>query len=438
MKIIALSFLLVLSAARSLSQDNSQHIITQDVTNFWQAYDKIITTKDSLQQLQYLNSLFLEKGTPGLKAIMIARNYTAESYINAINNYPQFWTSIRKNVFNATQFAKDIELDINKIKNLYPELRPAKIYFTIGALRTGGTTLDGMVLIGSEIAMADQHTVTSEFPNEMGHLDPYFKTNPIHSVAFNNTHEYIHTQQTTTIGNTLLAQCIIEGVAEFITVLGTGKSSTTPAIPYGTQNENRVREIFSKQLFNVFTGFWLYSNAENEFKVRDMGYYTGYAICEKYYNKATNKKKAIKEMIELDYNDETALIRFVDQSGYFSKPLKKIKKQFEQTRPYVTGITGFKNGDINVSPSITQLTIHFSKPMDESFRNFELGPLGEKNVLRLTNFVGFSADKKSATFDIKLAPDQQYQIIINSGFRSDETYALSLKPYLIDIKTGGK
>jgi hypothetical protein len=50
------------------------------------AYDKISSTKDSSLQYDYLNKLFLEKGSPGLKAIMQARDYTAKSYVDAINN----------------------------------------------------------------------------------------------------------------------------------------------------------------------------------------------------------------------------------------------------------------------------------------------------------------------------------------------------------------
>ncbi len=438
MKCIVTTCLFLVFAFKVTAQDVEQLIISQDVENFWQAYDKIITTKDSIQQHNYLKTLFLDKGTPGLTAIMMVRNYTAQSYIDAINNYPQFWTSIRQNTFKAKEFASDIEADIAKIRNIYPHLKPAKLYFTMGAFRTGGTTLDSMVLIGSEIAMADESTVTTEFPHQLAHLPTYYKTNPIKSVSFNNTHEYIHTQQKTTIGNTLLAQCLIEGVAEFVTVLGTGKPSMAPALTVGKNNEGRVREILTRQLFNSFTDFWFYSNADNEFNVRDLGYYAGYAICEKYYNQAADKLLAIKEMIELDYNNETDLLKFVDQSGYFTKPVNKIKKQFEKTQPRVTAIKEFKNGATNVSAGITQITFTFSEPMDDRYRSFELGPLGENNLLRLTKFLGFTADKKSVSFEIALKPNQQYQIIIGSGFRSGTTYPVSLQPYLVNFTTVAK
>jgi hypothetical protein len=436
MRLTITTFLFLFSISKLFSQDTSQSIITYDVDNFWTAYDKIKSTKDSAKQYEYIDKLFISKGSPGLKAIMQAREYTDTDYINAINKYPLFWNSVRQNTFNAKQFANDIEMDINKIKKIYPDLKPAKIYFTIGALRTGGTTLNKMVLIGSEIAMADSNTIATEFPNEFRNLKTYFATNPINKVAFGNTHEYIHTQQRTTIGDNLLAQSVIEGVAEFITVLGTEKKSSAPAIEYGYKNIYLLREKFAIQMFNSFTGFWLYSNAENEFNnVRDLGYYIGYAICEKYYNRAKDKKQAIKQMIELDYNNEIALKKFVDKSKYFSQSIVQYKKQFNNDQPVVVNILQFKNGDNMVNPNIKEMTIEFSKPMNDRYRSFELGALGEKNLLPIKKFISFSDDKKSVTFEIALKPNQHYQIIVGSGFRSKELYALSLNPYLIDITT---
>lgn len=439
MKHLITVFFFLFSASVLFGQNLRPNIITSDIDNFWNAYDKIQSTKDSALQYEYINKIFIEKGSDGLKAIMQAREYTDTDYIEAINKYPLFWNSVRQNTFQAKQFANDIEIDINKIKEIYPELKPAKIYFTIGALRTGGTTLNGIVLIGSEIAMADSNTITTELPNEFRHLKTHFATNPINKVAFDNTHEYIHTQQKTTIGDNLLAQSVLEGVAEFVTILGTGKQSSVPALKYGYKNDSLLREKFAIQMFNTFTGFWLYSNADNEFNnVRDLGYYIGYAICEKYYEQAKDKKQAIKQMIELDYNNQVALRNFIDQSKYFNKPIAAYRKQFYQERPTVVKISQFKNGSKSVNPNIKEITIEFSKPMNERFRSFELGSLGEKNLLPMKKFIGFSEDKKAVTFEIELKPNQHYQIIVGSGFRSNELHALSLKPYLIDITTDEK
>ncbi|NEU07287.1 hypothetical protein GZH53_03080 [Flavihumibacter sp. R14] len=436
MKIIILTFLFIFSFTKFYGQETDPDFVTSDIDNFWTAYDKITATKDSSEQYYYLNTLFLKKASPGQLAIMQARNYSASSFIDAINNYPLFWRSIRKNTFKAKAIGKELKGSIIKLKTLYPQLKPAKIYFTIGAFMTGGTTLEGMVLIGSELAMGDKNTITSEFPETYGHLRSFFDGNPVNNLAFSNVHEYIHTQQKTTIGNSLLAQSVLEGVAEFITVLSTGQKSTTPAIAFGKQHDARIKQVFASQMFNPFTGYWLYSNEQNEFKVRDLGYYTGYAICEKYYESARDKNKAIKEMIELDYNNELELNRFVNHAGYFSSSLEKLKEDYDRIRPSVQKINEFSNGSIDVDPRTTQLTISFSVRMDQRFRNFEYGPLGETNVLRLKRFIGYSDDGKSATFEIELKPNQRYQLLVGGRFRDEKGY--SLQPYLIDFETADK
>jgi len=134
-------------------------VITSDVDNFWNAYDQITSTKDSSIKYEILDRVFISKGTPGLKAIMAARSYTDESFIGAIEKYPMYWKSIRGTMLKAKTYSTEIASNIRKLKTIYPALKPAKIYFTVGAFRSGGTTTDSLVLIGSEIAMADKNAV---------------------------------------------------------------------------------------------------------------------------------------------------------------------------------------------------------------------------------------------------------------------------------------
>lgn len=428
-------FLIMFFVSKSFGQNNS-NVITSDIANFWSAFDKITTTKDTIEQYNYLNDLFIKKGSPGLSALIEVKRYTPRLYINAINNYPLFWKSIRENTLKADSYAKEIEDGIDKLRIIYPTLIPAKIYFTVGALWTGGTTYKGKVLIGSELAMTDSSTVTKELPERFSYLPPYFATNPIKETVFLNVHEYVHTQQKTTIGNNLLEQCVLEGVAEFITVIALNKTSPNQCIGFGKKNDRKIKEAFTKEIFSSLFDNWLWNDFNNQFKMRDLGYYVGYAIAEKYYKQATNKKQVIKEMIELDYNNETELGKYVDKSGFFDKSYKRLKGDYENSRPKLINIKEFKNGNQIVNLNLTQITIEFSAVMDKRFRNFELGPLGEKNLLKLKKFIGFSEDGKSASFEIELKPNQQYQIIIGEGFRNDK--GISLKPYLVDFKTSDK
>ncbi len=412
----------------------SQNFITYDIDNFWTAFDKIRSASDSAQQYAYLNSLFIEPGSPGLKAMMEAKEYTAKSYIDAINNYPLFWQSVRANTLRAKDFTKHISKEIAKLKQLYPALKPADLYFTIGALRSGGTTLNGNVLIGSEIALADKNTVTTEFPAGIAEKrNAFFATNPINDVVVLNVHEYVHTQQKP-IAYDLLQQCLYEGVAEFVTAIATGKPSPTPAVSFGKANEAQVKKKFEYDMYRVSkAGQWLWSDQQNEFNTRDLGYYIGYAICERYYNMAKDKKQAIREMIALDYTNDKQIQKFVDATKYFSAPLHTLYQAFETTRPKVLSITQLKNNSQAVSPGLTELTINFSESMDTHYRGFDYGPLGEQYVLRVKRFKGFSEDAKSITIEVELKPNQRYQTQITDNFRTAD--GRPLKPFLIDIKT---
>ncbi|MFT3796639.1 hypothetical protein [Flavobacterium sp.] len=408
-------------------------VIADDIRHFWNAYDQIVQTTDSLEQLRLIDQLYISKGSPGLKSIMEARRYTREGYVHAINQYPKFWHSIRNNTLKADEYAANIEKAIQKLRRLYPGLKPANIYFTIGVLRTGGTTLKNDVLIGSEVAMADHNTETQELDAQYAHLREYFASDPINSLDFLNVHEYIHTQQKTTIGNSLLAQCLIEGVAEYVAEKALEVKSPNPQIAYGKMNDAKLQSAFAREMFSSDFGLWLWGAEPDQFGMRDLGYYIGYAISEKYYNKSTDKIAAVREMIQLDYNNENALFKFVDDSGYFGRPIKSFRDEFENNRPKVVRIEPFENKSQNVNPSTKTITLHFSKPMNPHSRGFDFGPMGADFVLRVQKINGYSADRKSFSFDVNLAPGKHYQSVASERFKDENGY--SLQPFLIDFKT---
>lgn len=410
-----------------------QKIITDDISNFWIAYDSIAVEKDSLKQLDLIRKLYIDKGTPGLNGIMRARRYSAEEYVFAINNYPNFWTSIRNNTLKSNQFSKEIQAGIEKLKVIYPNLKPVNIYFEIGALRTSGTTIDGMSLIGSEIALADSTIITSEFDAQYPHLRNYFNTNPIKDVVFLNIHEYIHTQQKETIGNTLLSQTIMEGVAEFLAEIVLEMKSPNPQISYGYQNEQQIKQEFEKEMFSPNIYNWIMNSTNNQFGMRDLGYFVGYAICKKYYEASDSKKEAIKEMIELDYNNEKELIKFVEKSKYFDKKLAYYRNELDKISPKIISISPFNSGSKEVKAGIIQISITFSQEMNTETRSFDYGPLGEAYIYEFKNIIGWSNDNKTFSFEVYVEPNRKYQFVVGSSFRNKNE--IRLKPYLVEFKT---
>ena len=419
----------------SFSSVNAQKVFTSDIDNFWIAYDKITQTKDSVLQYKYLNDDYFSKGTEGLKLIREARNYSDKDYIHAIHAYPKFLNSIRKNTLKSKNISKDLNKGIDKLRLIYPELKPANIYFTIGALRTGGTYRNGHVLIGSEIAMTDKNTITDEFPENIRNARRlFFDSEPINDLVLLNIHEYVHTQQKPFVDN-LLSYVIHEGIAEFVSVKAMNVPSAAPAIAYGKKNNEKIRARFEQEMFNINNLYkWLWGDSPNEFGVRDLGYYVGYQMAENYYNQAENKKNAIKELIELDYSNEAAIENYVIKSNYFSKSLNEIQKDYENRRPTVIGIKQFENFSKNVDPKTKEITINFSESLNGFNTGVDYGELGEaafpKNDIKKRYW---SNDNKSWTISVELEPNKKYQIMITSNFRSKNN--IPLKNYLIEFET---
>jgi hypothetical protein len=426
---------LQLCAAPMAAQPPASVIVTTDIDNFWRAYDRIVATADTGAKRALLQRYFLEPGTAGLRAIMTARRYTADQYLAAIGRYPQFWTAIRPNTLRAASLGGQIERGIERLRQVYPRLRPAPVYFTIGVLRTGGTTLDGAVLIGSELALADPGTPTDEFPPGLAHLRPSFNTNPIGRVVQLNVHEYVHTQQRDH-DYLLLYRTLYEGIAEYVSVRALDTVSASPAIAYGRANEARVRTAFARALLSpVGIDHWFYNSADNPFGIRDLGYYVGYAIAERYHSRARDKQQAVREMIELDYSDSAAVDRYVDASGYFGRSMAALRRAYEEGRPTVEAVEPMASGDGAVDPATTEITLTFSEPMDSRFTGFDLGPDSTATPLRIQRVVGFSADRRTATFVVALVPSTRYQVMVSPRFRTAE--GVPIRPFLLEFSTRG-
>ncbi len=416
----------------SLGQLSAQQkVFTQDIDNFWTAYDSIRITNDSSAQIHFIQTLYIDKGTPGLKAFMIARKYSAELYVRLINKYPKFWNSIRQNTLSVKSKVTEIEKSIERLKVLYPELKNAKMYFTIGGLRSGGTTKDSMVLVGAEIATGNSTTDVSEFTGKW--LAGVFKDQSSDNLISLNVHEYIHTQQNGE-SNNLLAQAIMEGSCDFIAELVIGKTLQRNYINYGKQHVQELKESFKQDMFGNAFSRWLYNGSDTK-TVADLGYFMGYEICKSYYENASDKKKAIKNIIELNYSDSTAVETFLGQSKFYKEPMNKeqLVQSFQAKQPTLLNIEPFKNGDTLVDASLKQIAFVFSQPMSKgySINQTERG----KEFYPITKLIGLSDDKTKFSVNIDLKPNREYEFVItNGGFSSAEGYPL-LKDYTIKFKT---
>jgi uncharacterized protein YjaZ len=88
--------------------------------------------------------------------------------------------------------------------------------------------------------------------------------------------------------------------------------------PYGEKNEKVLVEEFLKQKDSKELAPWLYSQTKDG-RPQNLGYWIGYKIVKSYFDAAKDKKKAIKEILNIkDYQ------KFFERSGYGAEKLSDV------------------------------------------------------------------------------------------------------------------
>lgn len=424
-------FLALLFITLNAFSQKKQIVLTADIDNFWNAYDNIQNEVDYTKKLKIINDLYVSKGTEGLKLFMHKRNFNDSMLVDVINKYPKFWNTIRPNTLIINNKISSIKKSIKKLKKLYPKLTETKIYFTIGAIKSGGTIVDNNLLMGTERIVGDLSTNTSELENQ-SLKNMFQKTNP-NLIDHVTIHEYIHTQQKGEPTN-VLSKSIKEGSCDFIAELILNKKLNSNYIEYGNKNYETVKSTFKIEMFTQNYNNWLF-NSEKEEKA-DLGYFVGYEISKLYYNNSKDKKQAIEDIIELKFDNETEVEAFLKKSNYFSENINKeiLIKQFKENQPYVVKIEPFSNEQINVDSELKQIKILFSKPMSEKI-SISISKNGKEHF-PLKKIIGFENNNQTLVLEISLRPNTEYDFsITNKGTKSIDGFPFREEVYIIKFKT---
>ena len=278
--------------------------VTADIDNFWEMYDSYMATGSS----EVIEKLYFGKQSPGLRAMMQVRDVNPAAMEKVLKKFPKYLNSIRANTLKINSTEEKIRNYFLKLKDIYPDVLYPDIYFVMGCFNTGGTVLESMLLIGAEMQCADKNSTKSELTSWLKGNIGDFK-----NIEFIVMHESIHTLQISR-ARKLLDAVIIEGSCDFIASLVTGKRPQTPHYVYGEENEEELWNELKKNLDDESFADWLYQGGQSKNRPADLGYFMGYMICEEYYNNSTDKKQAVKDIIEIKDFDA-----FLKKSGYEKK-----------------------------------------------------------------------------------------------------------------------
>ena len=293
------------SNAEKYSDPEKMEIITSDIDKFWSLYDKL----DDPNADEILMNEYIMKGSQGLKTFFEVRlSWRASQLITAVRDYGKYYESIRETSLSLKNYIPTIKAAAAKLKTIYPESIFPPTTFFIGNINNFGTADGGAgQLIGAEF-LCDLKTADTSQLNRW-QKSALTDTSKILGIII---HELIHIEQQTASPDNLLARAINEGAADFVSELVLGFNLNSRIHAYGNANEKALWEKFKKQMDGTKTDDWLYNGLDDKRGYpADLGYYMGYKICEAYYNKAQDKKQAVKDILTIQDFE-----KFLSDSGY--------------------------------------------------------------------------------------------------------------------------
>ncbi len=273
--------------ARGPSADpDSAKLVTSDISLFWNAVDK--APRDSLAE--YLQREYLDRASVGAREFIPDRIMSAEDLATFVDENRARYDSVRAATLDITKADAAIRAAFKRLKALYPPAVFPDVYFVIGRFNSGGTSSNHGLLIGAEM-----------------YRDP----TRLPAIV---SHELIHFQQPYQ-SPMLLEHSFMEGTADFIGEMISGMQINNDAHQYGRAHEHELWQEFSAH-FNERNFFpWMYGRPTDG-RPSDLGYFIGYRIAQAYYDKATDKAKAIRDIIGGDAAGTGTIRRLLAQSGY--------------------------------------------------------------------------------------------------------------------------
>ncbi len=377
---------------------------TGDIDNFFQAFDSIQTTKDKEKQIEFVQKIYLDKGSLGIKyainnSVDGGKIATAKHWADLIINAKENLLRIRPYFENLPSQAKILDLKFKFFKDQYPYFKDGNVYFFIGLGMFGGRPVDNNVFVGSEL-----------YANEKSDWAVYVVI-----------HEFVHTLQNRS-NDALLAHCLNEGACDFIAEVINQKnlSETFPNgyIDFGNKNEKDVWKEFKKYIQSNEKGIffdWLYGNKGrnlNGTQMKYLGYFIGFKICKAYYDNSIDKKQAIKDIIEMDVSTDEKARAFLLKSGYIPKKDIQFIKDFKFT----------KVAKANKGLKLVQYGYKLEK--DQIVFQFDLPKSIDKTQVELITVAGsFNGwNPKDLNYKMSNTKDKHYELRLPSSSLKEKYY----------------
>jgi hypothetical protein len=292
---IALTFGAVASIALCVQANSAgTEIHTEDVDLFYKIYDAA-GGHPTAEQLQ---RDYLDAGSEGLHQLAKLRRVTGVRIAETLDAHPEIYSKARGCMAVLPRVRERSDVALRTLVRLYPQARTPPVTIAVGRGKPVGV---GSPVTGLQIGL--EALCSAEWFN------PNVEDRFVHVVA----HEYAHVQQVRALVDdehpTVLERSLIEGAAEFVAELISGKTgySHFPALTKGREQE--IETAFAADVDRTELSRWI-DNSTME-QGNELGTWVGYRIVKAYYQRAPDKQLALREIFEL--SDPKA---FLAKSGW--------------------------------------------------------------------------------------------------------------------------
>jgi Predicted Zn-dependent protease (DUF2268) len=274
---VAVLALLICAAAPVSADPFAVHVRYDDVERFFQVLD----AGKGHPSAAALQRDYIDSGSAGVRDFVPYRIESAQALAETISKDPELFEKARKCRAALPGLEKRVRPSYLAFQQVLPDARLPETTILIGRGTSGGTSRPSGVLIGLEV-VCDASMSDDGGDAVLSHL-----------VA----HELGHTQQAYFRGDTLLANALNEGVAEFVGELISGQASNPQHARQVVGREGEIERAFVRDMRGTDRSRWLYNRPGSAKWPSDLGYWVGYRIAESYFDRANDKCAAVREML---------------------------------------------------------------------------------------------------------------------------------------------
>lgn len=284
-------------------QPDGPVIYTDDVTRFFKVYDAA-HGHPTAEELQHD---YIDPGSPGLRHLAEIRNVTGGTIAKALAAHPAIFSDARRCMAVLPRVRPRVSAALRTLGRLYPKAVFPPVTIAISRGKPVGVADSAGVIIGLEALCA------------VNYLNPDIEDRFVHTIA----HEYTHVQQarqSPALYNdpkpTVLDSSLIEGAADFTAVLVAREDAFRSPYAPSDAARDRIETQFVADEDKTDLSKWIDNGTLQD--PGDLGYWVGYRIVKSYYEHAPDKRKALRDILEMQ--DPKA---FIARSGWYPGiPLK--------------------------------------------------------------------------------------------------------------------